>query len=59
LKEKHRLQMFQKKAWRKISGPRKEQITWGWRKLRNDRYCSRNTIRLIKSRRMRWAWHVG
>jgi len=33
-----------------------------WRKLHkeelNDLYCSPNIVRVIKSRIMRWAWHV-
>jgi hypothetical protein len=34
-----------------------------WRKLHNeelnDLYCSPNVVRVITSRRMRWAWHVA
>jgi hypothetical protein len=38
-------------------------VTGGWRKLHNEElhnlYCSPNIIRIIKSRRMRWAEHVA
>jgi hypothetical protein len=38
-------------------------VTEGWRKLRNDElhnlYCSPSTIKIIKSRRMRWARNVA
>jgi hypothetical protein len=38
-------------------------VIGGWRKLHNEElhnlYCSPNIIRIIKSRRMRWAGHVA
>jgi len=47
---------------RTIFGPRRDEITGEWKKLHNeelnDLYCSLNIMRVIKSRRMRWAGHV-
>jgi hypothetical protein len=44
-------------------GPKRDGVTGGWRKLHNKElhnlYCSRSIIRIIKSRRMRWAGHVA
>ena len=44
-------------------GSERDEITWDWRKLHkeelNDPHCSPNIVRVIKSRRMRWARHVG
>jgi hypothetical protein len=46
-----------------IFGPKGTEVIGGWRKLRNvelhNLYCSPSIIRVIKSRRMRWAWHVA
>jgi len=48
---------------RRIFGPKREGVTGEGRKLHNeefnDLYCSRNIVRVIKSRRMRWAGHVA
>ena len=48
---------------RRIFGPKREKVTRKWRKLHNkelnDLYSSANTVRVIKSRRMRWAGHVA
>jgi len=48
---------------RRIFGLKRDEVTKEWGKLHNgelnDLYCSPNTIRVIKSKRMRWAGHVG
>jgi hypothetical protein len=62
LREEHRLRMFENKVLRRIFGPKRDEVMGGWRKLHNeelhDLYCSPSIIRIIKSRRMRWAGHV-
>jgi hypothetical protein len=48
---------------RRIFGPKRDEVTGGWRKLHNEDlhnlYSSPNIIRMIKSRGMRWAGHVA
>ena len=48
---------------RTIFGPRRDEVTREWRKLHNeelnDLYSSPNIVRVIKSKRMRWAGHVA
>jgi hypothetical protein len=55
--------MFVKRVLKRIFGPKRDQLTGDWRKLRNvglhNLYVSPNIIRMIKSRRMRWAGHVA
>jgi hypothetical protein len=62
LGEKHRLKDFEKRMLRKIFGPRREE-DGSWRKLHNDElhslYSSPNIVRVIKSKRLRWAGHVA
>ena len=62
LREEHRLRMFENRVLR-IIGPKKDILTGEWRKLHNDEltslYSSPNIVRVIKSRRMRWAGHVA
>ena len=61
--EERRLRVFENWVLRRIFGPRKDEVTGEWRKLHNDQlndlYPSPNIVRVIKSRRMRWAGHVG
>ena len=46
---------------KKIFGPGREEVTEEWRRLHNEElnymYNSPNIVRVIKSRRMRWAGH--
>jgi hypothetical protein len=55
--------MFENMALRGVFGPRRDGVTGEWRKLHNeelhDLYISPSIIRIIKSRRMRWAGHVA
>ena len=63
LREEHRLRVFENRVLRRIFGPRRDGVTGEWRKLHNeelnDLYPSPNIVRVIKSRRLRWAGHVA
>jgi hypothetical protein len=63
LREEHRLRVFENRVLRRIFGPRRDQVAGDWRKLHDEEphnsYSSPNIIRMIKSRRMRWAGHVA
>jgi len=58
-----RLRVFETRILRRIFGPKRDEVTGEWRKLHNeepnDLYSSPNIVRVIKSRRMRWAGHVA
>jgi hypothetical protein len=60
--EEHRLRVFENRVLRKIFGTKREEGV-SWRKLHDDElhrlYSSPNIVRVIKSRRMRWAGHVA
>jgi hypothetical protein len=63
LREVRRLRVFENRVLRRIFGPKRDNVTGEWRKLRNeernDLYCSPKIIRVMKSRRMRRAGHVA
>jgi len=63
LREEHRLRVFENRVLMRIFGPKRDEVTGEWRKLHNeelnDLYSSPNIVRVIKSKRMRWAGHVA
>ena len=63
MREEHRLRVFENRVSRRIFGPKRDGVTGEWRKLYNeelnDPYSSSNIVRVIKSRRMRWAGNVA
>jgi hypothetical protein len=63
LREEHRLRVFENRVLMRIFGPKRDGLLGGCRKLSNEElhnlYYSPSIIRIIKSRRMRWAGHVA
>jgi hypothetical protein len=63
LREEFRLRVLENRVQRRIFGIKRDELTGVRRKLHievlNDLYCSPETIRVIKSRRMRWMGHVA
>jgi len=63
LREERRLRVFENRVLRKVFGPKRDVVTGEWRKLHNeelnDLYSLPNIVRVVKSRRMRWAGHVA
>jgi hypothetical protein len=63
LREEHRLRVFENRVLRRIFGPKRDELTRGWRKLHNEElhglYSSPSIVRVIKARGMRWAGHVA
>jgi hypothetical protein len=63
LREERRLGVFENRVLRKVFGPKRDEVTGEWRKLHNkelnDLYSLPNIVRVVKSRRMRWAGHVA
>jgi hypothetical protein len=61
--EEHRLRVFENRVLRGIFGPKRDEVTGEWRKLHSvelhNLYSSPDTIRLVKSRRMRWVGPVA
>jgi hypothetical protein len=63
LKEEHRLRMLENRVLRRIFGPKRDNVTGGWRNLHNEElhglYSSPCIVTVIKARRMRWAGTVA
>ena len=62
LREERRLRVFENRVLRRVFGPKRDEVTGEWRKLHNDLsdlYSLPNIVRVVKSRRMRWAGHVA
>ena len=61
--EERRLRVFENRVLRRVFEPKREEVTGEWRKLHNeefsDLYSLPNIMRVVKSRRMRWAGHVA
>jgi len=63
LREERKLRGFENTVLSSIFGPRRDEVTGEWRRFHseelNDLYSSPNIVRVITSRRMRWAGHVA
>jgi hypothetical protein len=63
LREEQRLRVYENRVLRRIFGPKRDEATGEWRRLHTeelyDLCFSPNIIRVMKSRRMRWAGHVA
>jgi hypothetical protein len=55
--------VFENRVLSRIFGLKRDEVSGGWKKLHNEElhslYSSTNTIRMIKSRRMRWVGNVA
>jgi hypothetical protein len=59
-REEHRLRVFENRVLRRIFGPKRDEVTGGWRKLHNEELHGLPSIfRVVKARRMRWTGHVA
>jgi hypothetical protein len=55
--------VFENRVLRRLFWPKRDEVTGMWRKLHNEElhnlYSSPNIVRVIKSRRVRWAGYVA
>jgi hypothetical protein len=63
LRKEGRLRVFENRVLRRVFGPKRDEVTGAWRKLPNeelnDLYSLPNIVRVVKSRRIRWAGYVA
>ena len=63
MREERSLRVFENRVLRRVFGPKSDEVAWDWRKLHNeelnDLYSLPNIVRVVKSRKMRWAGHVA
>ena len=63
MREERRLRVFENMLLRRVFGPKRDEVRGEWRKLHNEElsylYSLPNIVRVVKSRRMRWAGHVA
>jgi hypothetical protein len=63
LREECRLRVFENKVLRRIFGPKRDEVKGEWRRLHEKElytlYSTPNIIRVIKSRRLKWAEPVA
>jgi hypothetical protein len=63
VREEHKLRVLENRLLRRIFGRKRDEVMGGWGKLHNEElhnlYSSPSIIRIITSRRMRWAGHVA
>ena len=63
LRDERRLRVFENRVLRRVFGPKRDELRGEWRKLHNeelsDLYALPNMVRVVKSKRMRWAGHVA
>ena len=63
LRKERGMRVFENRVLTKIFGLKRDEVAEKWRKLHNEEvnylYSSPNIVRVIKSRKMRWARHVA
>jgi hypothetical protein len=63
LREERRIKVFKNRVLRRVFGPKGDEVTGEFRKLHNEElsvlFSLPNIVRVVKSRRMRWAGHVA
>jgi hypothetical protein len=63
IKGEHRQSLFQNRMLRRIFGPKRDELTRGWKKLHNEDlnnlYSAPNIIKMINRRSVRWAGYLA
>ena len=63
LREEHRLRIFENRVLRKIFGPKRDEVPGEWSRPHNEdlyeMYSLPSTIRVTKSRRMKWTEDIA